>query len=522
MKKIISILIIGLLCCSITAQISTEEIPYSWSRAGDEIMKQSTPMETLPYLDMKSINQDSADEDFSGVPIRFGFSHDVNFDLSNSGIWQTTSDGGSLWSLKIYSPDALSLNLLYDKFWLPDGAKFFIYSEDKKQHIGAFTSENNMGDKDNIMGFATGFLFANSIVLEYYEPKEVEDNGIISIAQVVSGYRYIYNIIGTDNQSKHNSTDAPCHNDINCSAGNGYQNEKNAIACMIMGGYACTGALLNTTANDNRPVFLSADHCFTASVSTTQWIFYWNYEAPCDGVVEPSSNKSTTGANVLARRGADTDFMLLDLIENPTMNPNISVYYLGWDRTSSSATSGVCIHHPNGAQKKISITTNVITNYPYMIPWANGILSPGSTHWKVDFTNGTVEDGSSGSPILNQNRHVIGQLHGGYRGCPPNIISYYGRLDVSWNGGGTSTTRLKDWLDPQNTGAITVDGKCGSIVNFHNQTINNTQTIEGCEVNVQGVAINSGANVTITGSDRVVINSMEVAVGASVEINGGE
>jgi hypothetical protein len=29
-------------------------------------------------------------------------------------------------------------NLLYDKFWLSDGAKFFIYSEDKKQHIGAF------------------------------------------------------------------------------------------------------------------------------------------------------------------------------------------------------------------------------------------------------------------------------------------------------------------------------------------------------------------------------------------------
>ena len=226
----------------------------------------------------------------------------------------------------------------------------------------------------------------------------------------------------------------------------------------------------------------------------------------------------------MARR-ADSDFMLLDLIENPAMNPNISVYYLGWDRTSSSATSGVCIHHPKGAQKKISVTTNSINNYSSTICWGLNCsqgTSPANTHWKVDFTNGTAEGGSSGSPMLNQNRRVIGQLHGGGSDCPPDVIKVYGRLDVSWDGGETSTTRLKDWLDPQNIGAITVDGKCGSVVNFHNQTINNTQTIEGCEVNVQGVTINSGANVTITGYHGVEINSMEVAVGASVEINGRE
>ena len=456
-------LFLGFFCYILKAQISTEEIPYSWAM-GNEKVTQQIPMERMPNLDMKSIEQeDLKNTDFQVSPIRFGYPHDVNLDLFNSGVWQATPDGGRLWSLKIYSPDALSLNLLYDKFWLPDGAKFFIYSEDKKQHIGAFTSENNIGDNDIIMGFATGFLFTNSIVLEYYEPKGTEDGGIISISQIISGYRYIYDIVGRENQLRHNNTDYTCHNDVNCLVGYNYEDEKNAVAYMVMGMYICTGALLNTTANDNRPVFLSADHCFNTSASTTQWIFYWNYEAPCGSVVNPSFIKSTVGANILARR-AESDFMLLNLIENPAMNPNISVYYLGWDRTTTAATRGVGIHHPKGAQKKISITTKSINNYPSSINWKDAYgntisTTPANTHWKVDFTNGTAEGGSSGSPILNQNRRVIGQLHGGTSGCPPNVSKYYGRFDVSWNGGGTSSTRLKDWLDPIGANVMALDGK---------------------------------------------------------------
>jgi hypothetical protein len=35
---------------------------------------------------------------------------------------------------------------------------------------------------------------------------------------------------------------------------------------------------------------------------------------------------------------------------------------------------------------------------------------------------------------------------------------YYGRLSVSWEGGGTSQTRLKDWLDAANTGILSMWG----------------------------------------------------------------
>jgi len=75
----------------------------------------------------------------------------------------------------------------------------------------------------------------------------------------------------------------------------------------------------------------------------------------------------------------------------------------------------------------------------------------------IDWDAGTTEPDSSGSPLFDQNHHVVGQLHGGYAACGNNSSDWYGQFSVSWNGGGTSATRLRDWLDPGNTGVNSVD-----------------------------------------------------------------
>jgi hypothetical protein len=49
-------------------------------------------------------------------------------------------------------------------------------------------------------------------------------------------------------------------------------------------------------------------------------------------------------------------------------------------------------------------------------------------------------------------------LHGGFAACGNNDADWYGRLSVSWNGGGTPTTRLRDWLDPTGSGVTTFNG----------------------------------------------------------------
>ena len=171
MKKLVLIIaILFLFCCAVYGQISTDEEPVSFYTDVSKLELNDQTHKILPELDMNVINKEDEEDKANGIPPRFGYRHKVDFNLENSGKWVDLDDGGKLWRLLISCPEALSVNLLYDKFWLPEGAKFFIYSQNKKRHIGAFTALNNKGTKDNIEGFATGLVYGNTIHLLNIKP----------------------------------------------------------------------------------------------------------------------------------------------------------------------------------------------------------------------------------------------------------------------------------------------------------------------------------------------------------------
>ncbi|WP_282003757.1 hypothetical protein [Veillonella denticariosi] len=185
-----TILLMSLFICvffSVNAQISTDEEPVSF-REGNipSRFSVSQDIRIMPALDMNRIEQEDAKDEANGLPPRFGYPHEVSLDLENSGHWQELSNGDRLWQLTIRCPQALSINLLYDRFWLPEGGKFFIYTADQKHSIGAFTSINNKGGRDNVQGFATGLLYGDEVTLEYYQPKQVTEQAIISVSSVNS------------------------------------------------------------------------------------------------------------------------------------------------------------------------------------------------------------------------------------------------------------------------------------------------------------------------------------------------
>lgn len=370
-------------------------------------------------------------------PERFAVSEEVGFDTRNSGTWLALPDG-RLWRLRIHSPGAVSNNLAITRFDLPEGAKFWIYNPEGEHVEGAFTSEN----RDNEGGLWTPVIDGDEIVLELFLPVEAS-KATLRIGQVNKGYHGFGHSHGA------------CNNDVICPEGNPWRPQIRSVATYTISGTgACSGQLMNNTAQDFTPYFLSADHCGVTTGNDNTLVFYWNYEAPnCGDQDGGSLAENQTGATLRARSAA-SDFALVELNAPPVA---ANAYFSGWDATGAAPASTTGIHHPSAHVKSISFNTNAVTSTDYF----SATVSATANHWRVDdWEDGTTEGGSSGSCLWDTaTKRCIGQLHGGLASCAaPTTADWYGKLSVSWTGGGTSATRLRDWLDPGNTGALSING----------------------------------------------------------------
>ena len=246
------------------AQLSTHENPVSFSKNN---LQWHASAVTLPALDMAVISREDSIDKANGLLPRFGYPHQVNFTLENAGEWKVLPNGDRLWNLTITCPDAKSINLLYDKYWLPEGAKLFVYSKDRTHIIGAFTSKNNKGTNDDPQGFATELIFSDTVTVEYFEPKDVAYKGIVSISHVVQGYTHI----NFDRSCYGYQCSGSCQVNVNCSEGQNWQQEKNAVAMMIVEGSRYgTGFLINTTADDYKPLLLTSNLCINTYDAVTR------------------------------------------------------------------------------------------------------------------------------------------------------------------------------------------------------------------------------------------------------------
>jgi len=257
-----------------------------------------------------------------------------------------------------------------------------------------------------------------------------------------------------------------CNVDVVCPEGDTWQDEISAVAVISLGGGTfCTGFAVNNTSNDTTPYFMTANHCGITSGNAASLVVFWNYEnSTCRPVGSGSSGGPGNGSLNQFQTGAffrsgysPSDFTLVELDSDP--NPAWEVAFAGWNRGSGNASSAVGIHHPNTEEKRISFENQSTTTTSF-----SGTGQPGdSTHVRVtDWDLGTTEGGSSGSPLFDHNHRVIGQLHGGGAACGNNASDWYGRFAISWNGGGTSSSRLSVWLDSAGTGATAIDTLTGS------------------------------------------------------------
>lgn len=431
---------------NVFAQISHGGEPRSFNPEIKGLIKQSISTVTMPLVEVEKLKaEDIINDKYKDRPWRFGQNIPVNLNPSNSGIWDILPDNSKLWRLRIYSEGALTINLIFDKYKLPQGAELFVYNQPRTHVIGSFTRANNQ--EDGV--FATTLVNGDAITIEYYEPANPEFNGELNLINVTHGYRG-----AADFAEKGFGSSGSCNVNVACPQSAGWENEIRSACMLVSGGSGfCSGALVNNTNNDGTPYVLTADHCYS---NPSSWVFWFNWQsATCTNPGSSPAYQSVSGA-VLRARNSASDFCLVQINSTPPSNYN--VYYSGWNRNTDNSIAGTifCIHHPAADIKKISWSTLGITKTTYL---QNPVPGDG-THWRItNWSDGTTtEGGSSGSPLYDPNHRIVGQLHGGYASCSSITSDWYGIFGVSWTGGGTASTMLQPWLDPAGANPPYIDG----------------------------------------------------------------
>jgi lysyl endopeptidase len=477
MKKVYSVSLIFILSAiSLISygQISQGGSPLSFQNPS--LIKSALIVNQMPNIDLnRLIAEDSVNDHFKDIPWRFGENIYVNYNLDNSGNWDILPGGDKLWRLGIHCQGAYSINLTFDNYHLPPGATLYVYNADKSQVIGAFTEFNNQNDRV----FATTLVKGEEITIEYYEPANPEFHGELNLYRITHGYRDAYGY------AKNFGTSGSCENNVFCPEAAGWEDQIKSVCMLVSGGSGfCTGALVNNTNEDGIPYILTANHCYS---NPSSWVFWFNWQSPT--CVNPSTSppyNSLSGATLKARN-APSDFCLVEMNDIPP--PDYAVYYAGWNREDVGADSGACVHHPDGDIKKISYSSNPFTSDT----WSG---TPPDSHWRVDWSDGVTEPGSSGSPMFDQNHRLIGQLHGGPSSCTAtDKWDYYGKFAMSWEYGTTQETRLKEWLDPTNIGGNTLDGLDPNIV-YPIINTNDATAITGLTATLNGSVNPKGLETT--------------------------
>ncbi len=407
----------------------------------------------IPVITMPSFNvQEMIDEDRTRLeagikgPLRFGRNFDVYITPQNNGVWKTLANGDKLWRVAVSSPGAYSINFIFNKYKLPEGAKMWMYNDDHSHVIGAFTHKNNQYTEM----FATDLIKGEKVIIEYYEPAVVAFPGEIIISTVTHGYINTF----SDDFLRSFGSSGSCNMNVACPDGAPWADQIRSAVMLVSGGNGfCSGALINNTLNDGKPYILTANHCYS---NPSSWVFRFNWQsATCSNPPSSPSSQSLSGGTLRAKR-TPSDFCLVEI--NQAVPNSYNAYWAGWDNTGNIPSNTVCVHHPSGDIKKISFDDN-----PPVLTGTNngGFSTENNATWQVTWDrNTTTEGGSSGSPLFDNNGRIIGQLWGGGASCIQlTSPDYYGRLANSWNpSGSNSTNRLKDWLDPNNSGTSVLNG----------------------------------------------------------------
>ena len=186
----------------------------------------------------------------------------------------------------VVSEGAVAVRVQFKDMSLPPGARVFVYSPtNPNEYYGPYDGRGASEDGT----FWTPPIQGDTAVIEYFTP--AKSNSANSPFRV-SSIAHIYKDLPVVQASA-----GSCELEVTAD----WQNVAKSVGKIdfVTGGFvaSCTGTLLNNAANDQKPYFLTANHCISTQSEAQSATIYWNYNT---GDTPPGGTPQTHGANLLA------------------------------------------------------------------------------------------------------------------------------------------------------------------------------------------------------------------------------
>ena len=244
------------------------------------------------------------------------------------------TEQGTLLRYQFHSPGALFLSFNFSSFALDAGSEVSFISVSHQYRDGPYQQQHNKPQGS----FASPMVPGDTAIIEVLL-RNPESQNLLTLASVSHGFKDLVRIGKTPLRAGHKKADAKakpggedpvrdlsCQRDINCAEGSPYQTIKRASVYLYDGSFQCSGQMLNNTANDNRLLMLSANHC-NMWQSPQNIVAYWGFEnASCGSDDAPT--QTSTGATLLynARRSEMALFELHGTDIDSTFNIYFTCY----------------------------------------------------------------------------------------------------------------------------------------------------------------------------------------------------
>ena len=174
MKNLL-LLLLSFIVAPILGQVSTTIFEHKDAFRTIESLKRTdlNISKIMPPVDTNKLLEEDKELEGLDVPFNFGYLIDVNYTLSD-GTWENVNNK-KIWSMKVLSKGAYSINFTFSELKLSSDAELYIFNPEGTMVYGPVTKEQNIDDGI----FITDLISGDEAIIQIIEPINTKEKSVL-------------------------------------------------------------------------------------------------------------------------------------------------------------------------------------------------------------------------------------------------------------------------------------------------------------------------------------------------------